>query len=292
MSTTCEAVQTPNTLWNFCPSFGAACAFAVFFALAFAAHVAQGIYNRKIYTWVLCMGALWQTIAYCFRIVSIKTPASLGDYAAWFVLILGAPLWTNAFVYMVVGRMVWNFVPNAKVLGLAAWRFSLCFITFDIVCFIIQVYGAASAEQGNNTVAQTLQGLHIYMAGVGLQQLFILVFTAFTVQLHRSLLRAQVLDTQPRKNVLQLIYVVYAVLFLITLRIIFRLCEYSKGLNSTVPNHEVYQYTLDSLPMLFAYVLLSTIHPGRVMSGSDSEIPSRKERKRTGTRCKRSLIHS
>lgn len=59
-------------------------------------------------------------------------------------------------------------------------------------------------------------GLHIYMAGVGLQQLFILVFTAFTVQLHRSLLRAQVLDTQPRKNVLQLIYVVYAVLFLIT----------------------------------------------------------------------------
>lgn len=46
------------------------------------------------------MSALWQTIAYIFRIVSIKTPASLGDYAAWFVLILVSPLWTNAFVYV------------------------------------------------------------------------------------------------------------------------------------------------------------------------------------------------
>ncbi len=33
-------------------------------------------------------GALWQTVAYSFRIVSIANPTSLGDYAAWFVLIL------------------------------------------------------------------------------------------------------------------------------------------------------------------------------------------------------------
>lgn len=34
------------------------------------------------------MGALWQTVAYIFRILSILNPASLSEYAAWFVLIL------------------------------------------------------------------------------------------------------------------------------------------------------------------------------------------------------------
>lgn len=33
-------------------------------------------------------GAIWQTIAYIFRVLSIQNPASLGNYAGWFVLIL------------------------------------------------------------------------------------------------------------------------------------------------------------------------------------------------------------
>ncbi|KAI1629071.1 RTA1 like protein-domain-containing protein [Exophiala viscosa] len=289
MAPTCNALTDPNTLWNFCPSLGAAYALTVFFGLAFLAHVTQGIYHRKWYTWVICMGALWQTIAYIFRILSIEQPGNLGNYAAWFVLILVAPLWTNAFVYIVVGRMVWNFVPTAKILGLTAWRFGTCFVVLDIIAFITQVYGAASAEQESNSVSQTLQGLHIYMAGVGIQQLFILIFVFFATQLHRVLLRGVGLDKQARKCALTLLYTVYAVLALITMRIIFRLCEYSNGLNSTIPNHEAYQYCLDSLPMLLAFILLNVVHPGRIMSGKECDIPSRKERKKTGDHCKRSF---
>lgn len=63
------------------------------------------------------------------------------------------------------------------------------------------------------------------------------------------------------------------------MRIIFRIVEYSKGLESTIPNHEAYQYCLDSLPMLLALVALNVVHPGRIMSGQESNIPSRKARK-------------
>lgn len=105
-------------------------------------------------------GALWQTIAYIFRVISIADPASLGDYGAWFVLILVlypqacsmailstdliasaqvAPLWTNAFVYMIVGRMVWNFVPTAKILGITAWRFGLYFVMLDVVYVLLSL---------------------------------------------------------------------------------------------------------------------------------------------------------
>ena len=63
------------------------------------------------------------------------------------------------------------------------------------------------------------------------------------------------------------------------MRIIFRIIEYSKGLTSTIPNHEAYQYCLDSLPMLLALVLLNIVHPGRVMKGKDCDLPSRNQRK-------------
>lgn len=96
----CNAVTAPDTLWSFCPNVGAAYAFAVFFGLTLVIHIAQGIHYRKAYTWVIAMSALWQLTTYISRIISIYTPADLGYYAAWFVLILIAPLWTNAFVYV------------------------------------------------------------------------------------------------------------------------------------------------------------------------------------------------
>jgi hypothetical protein len=66
------------------------------------------------------------------------------------------------------------------------------------------------------------------------------------------------------------------------MRIIFRLCEYSQGFKSNIPDHEAYQYCLDSVPMLFALVILNVFHPGRIMRGKESDLPSRKERKANG----------
>jgi hypothetical protein len=66
------------------------------------------------------------------------------------------------------------------------------------------------------------------------------------------------------------------------MRIIFRLCEYSQGFKSNIPDHEAYQYCLDSVPMLFALVILNVFHPGRIMRGKENDLPSRKERKVDG----------
>jgi len=146
------------------------------------------------------------------------------------------------------------------------------------------------------------------MAGVGIQQIFIVIFVLFAIKLHMVLLRSEGLAKQTQSRALILLYTVYAVLGFVTvrlsirkyfkvftlltshfhhqLRIIFRLCEYSEGLDSTIPSHEAYQYCLDSLPMLFASVLLNVVHPGRIMPGKQSNIPSRRERKKNGVSCK------
>lgn len=45
-----------------------------------------------------------------------------------------SPLWTNAFVYMVFGRMVWNYIPDATLWRVPAWRFGYYFVILDIMC--------------------------------------------------------------------------------------------------------------------------------------------------------------
>lgn len=138
------------------------------------------------------------------------------------------------------------------------------------------------------------------MGGIGFQQLFIFVFLWMTIMFHRGL--SSVNNNSKTQGVLLLLNVLYAVLFLITVidhthtphlrfsiltrsiqgRIIFRLVEYYNGLDSPIPNHEAYQYCLDSLPMFIALVLLNICHPGRIMPGKESDFPSRKVRKAMG----------
>lgn len=120
-------------MWSFCPSIAAAYLFIVLFGITTISHIVQAILHRKFYCWVIAMSGTIQTVTYIFRVLSILNPASYPDYAVWFVLILVAPLWTNAFVYMVMGRMVWNFTGDARVLRMRPWHFGLIFVILDIM---------------------------------------------------------------------------------------------------------------------------------------------------------------
>ena len=133
MTAHCPAKDDPDTLWNFCPNVAASYLYAILFGLTFVAHIAQGIIFRKGYSWVVAMGAAWETACYAFRIVSINEPTDEAWYSAWFVLILLAPLWINAYVYMALGRMVYNFTASARILKVKAWRFGLYFVLLDIL---------------------------------------------------------------------------------------------------------------------------------------------------------------
>ena len=115
------------------------------------------------------------------------------------------------------------------------------------------------------------------MGGVGFQQLCIFLFLGLAVRLHQKLMKQS--PSPDRARGLLLLYVQYVVVGLITIRIIFRLIEYSNGLKSSIPRHEVYQYIFDSTLMLIALVILNVFHPGRLMAGRESDLPSRKERK-------------
>lgn len=187
-----------------------------------------------------------------------------------------SPIFTNAYAYMVMGRMVYNFTPSASVFKVKAWRFGLIFVLLDIVAFFVQAAGAIIASQPHKP-RMALLGIHVYMGGIGFQQFCIFLFLGLAVRFHLKL-RQQALSHQ-RSTGFLLLWIEYAVVGLITVRIIFRLIEYANGFKSTIPMHEVYQYIFDSTLMWIASILLNIFHPGRLMPGHESNLPSRKVRK-------------
>lgn len=89
----CYPISNPDTLWEYCPSYGAAIALSALFGGVTLAHIIQAILYRKPFAFVIIMGAIWETGGYVFRILSVEHQMSAGLYTAQQLLILLAPLW-------------------------------------------------------------------------------------------------------------------------------------------------------------------------------------------------------
>lgn len=133
-----------------------------------------------------------------------------------------------------------------------------------------------------NSADTMKNGKNIYMTGVGVQQLFILFFLALIVRFQIEVQRFEASGAGWLGKRWQWVtYALYSVLILITVRIIFRLCEFAAGteISNPLPYHEGYALGLDAVPMTLAICILAVIHPGLALKGPESEFPSRKERK-------------
>ncbi|KAF7974249.1 hypothetical protein HWV62_13146 [Athelia sp. TMB] len=279
-----------NANYAYDPSFPAAVATASLFGLMLGLHLFQGFYYRKKFCWVIIMGAAWETASFVIRALGTRYQQNATYITISTILFLLAPLWINAFDYMVLGRMVYFFIPEKK-LFIKATRFSACFVWLDVTSFIVQLGGGLLlSSTGASAKVQNL-GKDIYMGGIGMQQFFILLFLALVIMFHRRVLaleRSGVLATAGRTQWRMMLYCLYTSLLLITkddsqIRIVYRLIEFSRGTgsNNPIPYHEFYMYLLDALPMFLALLAMSIGHPGRTLVGPDSEFPhlTRKEKK-------------
>ncbi|KAJ6486509.1 RTA1 like protein-domain-containing protein [Mycena vitilis] len=258
--------QNDNYNFLYCPSFPAAVLFSALFGLTTIAHLMQAIHYRKKFCWVIVMACMWETGGLILRVFSVLNTTSVAFGTPSQLLILLAPLWINAFLYVLMSRLVYFFVPEKKAMGISARRLSLCFVLLDITAFLAQAGGGSIISNTDTKIA--LLGIHIYMGGIGLQQFFVLIFTGLVIRFHRKMLQLDgPLDWK------RPLYVMYTSLGLITIRIIFRLIEFSSGVYSPITMHEAPFYCLEALPMFVALLLWSAFHPGQVLVGPDSDFP-------------------
>jgi hypothetical protein len=273
-----------RALWEYNPSIPAAIVFAVLFGTSAVLHVVQSVTYQKRFCWVIITAGTWEAAGFILRTISAYNQLQLGFFMPEELLILLSPIWINAFAYMILGRMIYYFLPEKKVFGISASRFALLFVCMDILAFIIQGIGGSMASNPGQSQKSILLGLHIYMGGIGIQEFFILFFVSAAIAFHRRLLaleREGQLAHLGKPNWRPLLYTLYASLALITVRIIFRLVQYTAGFTSDIPRHEAYFYCLEAFPMAVTVWLFNITHPGRTLIGPESEFPrkTRKEKK-------------
>lgn len=285
-----------NANYNYGPSFPAAVIFTILFGLTLGAHVHQAIMYKKIrLCWVVIMGAAWEFFSFALRSAGAKNQQSTPLAFASQILVLLAPLWLNAFDYMVLGRMIHCFLPEQKIWGIRARKLAVWFVCADILSFLTQLGGGSMIQNGsdNNTL---MLGIHLYMGGIGLQEFFILIFTAFAFRFRTRMIKIErgeeigfrvegqdptmgLEDRSRRSSWRFLLYALLGTLALITARIVYRLVEFSAGLDpntNPLPFHEWYFYFFDAAPMLLALMFMNVIHPGRILVGPNSEFPKGK----------------
>ncbi|KAJ5314073.1 uncharacterized protein N7443_000957 [Penicillium atrosanguineum] len=264
-----------DALYLYYPSFKAAIAAAVIFGILTMVHFVQTTIYQAGFTWVVLMGVSWETVGYGVRALSARNQQNDTDATVTQMLILLAPLWVNAFDYMVLARMIHFFVPERRIGIFKPSLLAKIFVLLDFGSFIVQMIGGFMAT---GTSAQQMNGIHIYMGGIGIQQFFIVCFLVLAVQFHRLMLqldRARQLVGE-KQNWRRLLYALYGSLLAITVRIIYRLIEFSAGYSASnpIPYHEWYMYVFDAIPMALAIILWNVVPPGSVLRGTDAKMPS------------------
>ncbi|RGP76960.1 hypothetical protein FLONG3_4898 [Fusarium longipes] len=268
---------TCNANWNYYPNFSAAAVFAVLFAILTGAHIWQAARYKKSWCWVIIMAGIWETTAFTFRAISTKHQQSIGVLLVFQIFILLAPIWVNAYAYMTLGRMVYYFIPNHSLLGMPAVTLAAIFVGLDIVSFIIQLIGGSLAGPGSPPDEQ-LKAIHIYMGGIGLQEFFIIIFIILCIAFQRKMheIRAEKgIRSFIASDCGKLLLALYFSLAMISVRIIYRLIEFSGGEGQRNPlmTHEIYFYILEAAPMFLALLVFNIVHPGKTMQGPLSEMP-------------------
>ncbi|KAI1616697.1 RTA1 like protein-domain-containing protein [Exophiala viscosa] len=302
----CVAGTGPNDVWSYCPSLAAAILFAVLFGITSTAHITQAFLYRKPFAWVLIMGALWETGGYIVRIISIYNPLTSGIYTGQLLLILLAPLWINAYIYMLLGRMIHFFLESDRVFKIKARLITRMFVCFDITAFLIQATGGTMTGPGSSNSTQKL-GLDIYTAGVGVQLGFLVIFVSLAIGFQQKLknhsrspndiestTRLATYNGSPNRMpspsplpampdaglARPLLRTLYIVMTLIILRNLYRLIEFAMGANSPTVTHEWFAYVFDAVPMFCALVVLNVWNPGKLLQGPGSDFSGQdKERK-------------
>ncbi|KEF61450.1 uncharacterized protein A1O9_03016 [Exophiala aquamarina CBS 119918] len=284
----CEASDAPDALWVYCPSFAAAILFSILFGSTTLAHTVQAVIYRKRFAFVLIMGGMWECGGYITRTLSVIDQKNTAIYTVQQLLILLAPLWINAYIYMLLGRMIHFFLVDDRVFGLRARKITKCFVWFDVIAFLVQATGGMMATPDASAKTQKL-GLDIYTAGVGLQLFFLSIFTSLAVGFQRRLKQQSQSPVandsgsdydpesylQPRSGphtpspalARRLLILLYIVMVLVIIRNIYRLVEFATGVDSPIVKHEWFSYVWDAAPMFIAMIVLNIEYPGKVLQG-------------------------
>lgn len=249
------------------PSLALAATATALFGAATVLSVAQTLRFRipRLSTEMILISftGLAEVIGYALRIVTMQT-ISVNAYIGTTLLLLVAPLLPAGVNYFVLGKIIK--ATGKSVFGLQAKRIGAIFVTGDVLCFFIQSGGGgmmAIQDEGLNKL-----GNNLAIFGLALQMVFFGLFVALLlyVTFYKSF------NLRFAKSLHYILVQLFGTTILLFVRNLYRLLEFSTGLDGPVMSREWIFYTFETLPILMCFVLYVVFPFGKVLpSGEDSE---------------------
>lgn len=165
----CESVSPEcpleGTIYGYAPSLGANAFFAAFFGLALVIQLYFGI-RHKTWTYMIAVGSgcLAEAIGYIGRILMNNNPYDMGGFTIQVVLLIFAPAFLAAGIYLTLKHLVIQFGEEWSRLR-PAW-YTYIFIACDIFSLVLQSAGGALAATADPGASIGDVGTDLMIAGV------------------------------------------------------------------------------------------------------------------------------
>jgi hypothetical protein len=166
-------------------------------------------------------------IGFSARAQSSKTPAAFTPFLIQALFVLLAPILFAASVYMFLSRII----RSTEYTSLSMIRpklLTIVFVTGDIICFLVQMVGAALMG-ASETPSEMKLAESIILAGLAVQIFIFGVFVLVAVVFHRRVRGMGGSLVVEGVNWEHFLYLLYTVSLIITFRNIFRVIEHGFG---------------------------------------------------------------
>ncbi|ORX38218.1 RTA1 like protein-domain-containing protein [Kockovaella imperatae] len=229
--------------------------------------------GRHRYMLVLGISTTTMAIGFATRIVFAGNPTSLGIYIITILLTLLSPCGFIALNYVLLPRIA-SHVGAQDALFIRPRWIARIYVTSDITTFWLQACGGGLTAIQNPNIANL--GHWISLAALSAQAASFASFTFLAivfavrvspkyiemVQRHSVGARDEAEGQAVTARNWKVLY--FAMMWTtvgIMIRCIYRIIEYSQGYDGYIPTHEVFFYTLDSLPLFLAISVWTVIWP-------------------------------
>ncbi|KAL2223147.1 RTA1 like protein-domain-containing protein [Thermoascus aurantiacus ATCC 26904] len=277
------ASDSEDSIYFYDPSLPASILFTALYALPFLYQLYMtviapciGKYNYTGYFIPILIGAGLEIAGYAVRCGSVEKPDDIALYSVSSSLIVVAPVFVCASLYLLVGRLI-RFQPSGAdsrrrkgVLCISPRWLPRIFVTSDVLSFLTQGSGIGLAAAGNWEGIEKDIGFGILITGLVLQLVTFVLFLAIVLLFH---LQAKSVGDGIDRGHRMVLMGIYISGFFIIVRSIYRVVEFSLGIPSYTFSHEWPLYVLEAVPMLLAITVLGWFHPGRWLSKFSSSTP-------------------
>ncbi|KAF3903374.1 hypothetical protein ABW20_dc0103949 [Dactylellina cionopaga] len=254
-------------LWKYLPSLPAAVVFLLLFTGITGLHCWRMFKTRTWFCIAFGIGGMCQIIGYGVRIYCYYYTNKLAPFAIQNCLILLAPIFYAASIYMVLGRLIRS-VHGDRFSIIRPTRLTKWFVFGDILSLNIQGNGAGLTVSKSTKLKNI--GTYIVIVGLFAQLVAFGIFVAAAVVFHsrmRKDVKKKTSEPNPLANTVpwrQGLMMLYACSVFIIVRSIFRAIEYIQGVDGYLLTTAWPMYVFDASLMFFVQLVFFTWYPDKV----------------------------